>query len=352
MRREPDDIDVRYDALCERNERFDGVFFYGVQTTGVFCRPSCKSRTPLRKNVTFFTSADDALAQGFRPCKRCKPQSAASTIDPRFVALCRAIEQAEDLPTLQELARISGLSAAHVQRKFKEAIGVSPKAFAQTIKRERLRRALRTTASATQAIYEAGLSSSSQAYDTQRDPLGMTPAQFARGAGDVTIAYAIVESAIGNVLVAATPRGVCRVDIDDDARALEQRLRAEYPNAQLRREDGAMTSTTSLIVDYIAGTGPWPQLPLDVRGTAFQTRVWQALREIAPGKAQTYTELARAIGSPQSARAVATACAANSIALLIPCHRIVSKSGGVGGYRWDPKRKEHLLDIERRSTGN
>lgn len=345
MNTEP--IDIRYEALCDRNERFDGIFFYGVRTTGIYCRPSCRSRSPLRENIEFFSCADDAVAAGYRACKRCKPQNAAAAIDPRYVALCRAIESAEDLPSLQELAGMAGLSPAHVQRKFKEAIGVTPKAFAQTVKRERLRNALRAGVSATRAIYDAGLGSPSQAYDTQKAPLGMTPAQFARGGERVDIAYAVVGSAIGRVLVAATPRGVCRVDIGTADAPLEQRLRDEFPNARIHREDDAMISTTSLIVDYVAGNGPWPHLPLDVRATAFQARVWQALREIAPGRPQTYAQLAQAIGSPKAARAVARACAANPVALLIPCHRIVPKGGGVGGYRWEPQRKEHLLAIER-----
>ncbi|MFN2450372.1 MAG: methylated-DNA--[protein]-cysteine S-methyltransferase, partial [Candidatus Baltobacteraceae bacterium] len=240
-----------------------------------------------------------------------------------------------------------GLSPAHLQRRFKAAIGVSPKAYAQTIKRERLRTALKSAASATHAIYDAGLSSPSQAYAKSGSPLGMTPAQFAAGGKNVRIAFAVVRSAIGMVLVAATERGVCRVDIDHAAGALEARLHAEFPHAAIARENDALASAASLIVAYLSGSGPWPVLPLDVRGTAFQTRVWDAMRALAPGTAVSYSDLARIIGSPRSARAVANACAANSIALLIPCHRIVPQAGGVGGYRWSPARKERLLELER-----
>lgn len=340
--------DVRYDALVRRDERFDGVFFYGVTTTGVVCRPGCKSRTPRPENVRFFGDLESALAGGMRACKRCKPQLAHAAIDQRYVALCRAIERAEDLPSLRELAAISGLSASHVQRSFKAAIGVSPKAYAQTIKRERLRSALKNAASATSALYDAGLNSPSQVYDRAASPLAMTPAQFARGAQDIEVRYTIAGSALGSVLVAVTDRGVCRVDLDDDATALEGRLRDEYPRARLTRTEPESVTAASLVVAYLSGDGPWPQLPLDVRGTAFQTRVWEALRRLAPGTTASYAELAQMIGSPGAARAVARACASNAIALLIPCHRIVPQSGGAGGYRWNPERKERLLELERR----
>lgn len=340
--------DVRYEALARRDEHFDGVFFYGVTTTGVVCRPSCASRTPRPENVRFFGDLQSAQAAGMRPCKRCKPELARAAIDERYVALCRAIERADDLPSLRELAAICGLSVSHVQRSFKAAIGVSPKAYAQTIKRERLRSALKTAASATTALYDAGLNSSSQAYDRTALPLAMTPAQFARGASDVEITYAIAPSALGKVLVAVTARGVCRVDLGDDEGALAERLRAEYPRAHLVRAEPQSVTAASLLVAYLAGEGPWPQLPLDVRGTAFQTRVWEALRGLAPGTTASYAQLAELIGSPGAARAVARACATNPIALLIPCHRIVPQHGGTGGYRWNPERKERLLELERR----
>lgn len=342
--------DVRYDALVRRDERFDGVFFYGVTSTGVVCRPSCKSRTPRPENVRFFPDLETAQAAGMRPCKRCKPQTAAAGVEQRYVELCRAIERAGDLPSLRELAAISGLSASHVQRRFKAAIGVSPKAYAQTIKRERLRTALKNAATATAALYDAGLNSPSQAYDRDASPLAMTPAQFARGAVNVAISYTIAASAMGRVLIAMTERGVCRVDLDDSDGVLEDRLKAEYPHASLTRTDPQNVTAASLIVAYLAGEGPWPLLPVDVRGTAFQTRVWEALRRIAPGTTASYTELAAMIGSPNAARAVARACASNAIALLIPCHRIVPQSGGTGGYRWNPKRKERLLELERRTA--
>ncbi len=340
--------DVRYEALVRHDSRLDGVFYYAVKTTGVFCRPSCKSRTPRPENVEYFAAPAAARGAGYRACKRCKPEAARTQMDERFITLCRAIEQAEEAPTLASLAALVQLSASHVQRKFTAAIGVSPKAYAQTVKRERLRNALKSGIGATRAIYEAGFSSSSQAYDSARAPLGMPPAQFAKGGRNAIVAYAIVDSALGRVLVAATSRGICRVDLGDDDAALERRLRSDLPHASIERTDDALASATSLIVAYLAGNGPWPKLPLDVRGTAFQTRVWEALRALLPGTAISYAQLASIIGSPQSARAVARACASNTIALLIPCHRIVPQSGGVGGYRWGPVRKERLLELERR----
>jgi AraC family transcriptional regulator of adaptative response/methylated-DNA-[protein]-cysteine methyltransferase len=321
--------------------------FYAVRTTGIYCRRGCKSRRPLPENVEHFATAVQARAAGYRACKRCKPDDAAAAVDERFLRACRAIEAAEEAPTLKVLAALVGLSEAHLQRRFKAAIGVSPRAYAAMVRNRRLRAELRGGRSVTDALYGAGFTSASQAYENAPAALGMTPGAFRGGAPGAEIVYAIVPSAVGHVLVAATERGVCRVDIDADRVALERRLRAEFPKARLRREDDGMASTTSLIVAYLAGERPWPRLPVDVRATAFQTRVWDALRAIAPGKTMTYAELAAAIGSPQAARAVARACASNPIALLIPCHRIVPAAGGVGGYRWDPARKRRLLALER-----
>lgn len=320
--------------------------FYAVTTTGIYCRTGCKSRPPLAKNVRRFKTAALARAAGFRPCKRCKPDDERAALDARLATVCRAIEAADEPPTLKELAALVDLSEAHLQRRFKAAIGVSPRAYAATLRKERLRRELRTGRRVTDAVYDAGFASQSQVYEDAAG-LGMTPSQFRSGGADAEIVYAIVRSVLGDVLVAATGRGVCRVDIDDDRRALERRLREEFPKARLRREDDGLASTTSLIVAYVAGEGPWPRLPVAVRATAFQGRVWEALRAIAPGSTMTYTQLAAAIGSPRAARAVARACATNPIALLVPCHRILPSAGGVGGYRWEARRKERLLELER-----
>jgi AraC family transcriptional regulator, regulatory protein of adaptative response / methylated-DNA-[protein]-cysteine methyltransferase len=335
-----------YDAITARDERYEGAFYYGVRTTGVYCRAGCSSRAPLRKNVEFFSTPQEAQHNSYRPCKRCKPDSPRSKVDVRFLRICRAIEQAEEAPSLGELAELVGMSQFHLQRSFKAAMGVSPRQYADKVKRDKLRSALKKGDSVTSAIYDAGFASSSRAYAKDRDPLGMTPTQFRTGGKGATIVYAIVGSPLGRILLAATERGVCRVDIGESDAALERRLRAEFPNARIDREDDTLESGASLIVAYLSGKGPWPLLPIDVRATAFQTRVWEALRNIAPGATMTYSELAEAIGSPKAAQAVARACASNPVALLIPCHRIVPQAGGVGGYRWRPRRKQRLLELE------
>lgn len=286
-----------------------GMNYYAVKTTGVYCRRGCPSRTPRPENVVAFESAVQARGAGFRACKRCRPDEDAAETEAAFVQACRAIEVHDgDLP-LERLAAMAHMSPWHFQRRFTRAVGVSPKAYAQAVKAARERRS-------------------------------------GRGAA---IAYTIVATALGSVLVAATARGICRVDIGDRKAELAERLRAAFPHAafESESENETVTSAASLVVSYLAGNGPWPQLPIDVRASAFQARVWKALRDIPAGKTLTYTDLANAIGEPRAARAVARACASNPIALIIPCHRILPRSGGTGGYRWDPRRKERLLELER-----
>ncbi|MGB8797541.1 MAG: methylated-DNA--[protein]-cysteine S-methyltransferase [Candidatus Aquilonibacter sp.] len=283
--------------------------FYAVTTTGVYCRTGCASRKPLARNVRFFNDVQSARAAGFRACRRCRPDEAAA-VDPRIVQACRILDDAGERITLDELAQRVVLSPGYLQRLFTRTIGISPRAYGKLARDDRFER-----------------------------PRG--------GGKGKQVSYAIVDSALGRVLVAATSRGICRVDIGDGDRALERRLREALPAAHFERSDHGLESTTSRIVSYLAKEGPWPQLPLDVRSTAFAMRVWEALRAVAPGKTMHYGELARAIGSPSAARAVARACAANPVALLIPCHRIVPAAGGVGGYRWGPQRKKRLLDLER-----
>ena len=289
------------------------ALFYGVTTTGVYCRKGCASRTPLAKNVRFFDDTRSARDAGFRPCKRCRPNEALA-IDERIVRACRLLDDADERLTLADLARRVALSPAYLQRLFTRTMGISPRAYGKLARDERFER-----------------------------PRG--------GGRGKRIQYAIVASTLGRVLVAATPRGICRVDIGSTDTALEHRLREIFPSAALERRDERLETATSRIVAYLANQGPWPLLPLDVRATAFQLRVWEALRTIKPGKTLRYGELARAIGSPAAARAVAHACASNPIALLIPCHRVVPAAGGPGGYRWGSRRKQALLELERRSTG-
>ena len=335
-----------YSALAARDRGFDGVFVYGVRTTGVYCRPSCSSRRPRPENVDYFSDAATARDAGFRACKRCRPDE-TETADARIVAACRYIDEAEHAPALRELSERAGMSESHFQRKFTASLGISPRAYAAAAREERLRGALRGSRSVTGAIYDAGYTSASQVYGNASEAFGMSISQFRAGGKDLEISYALADSALGKVLVAATSRGVCRVDISADASELEARLREAFPQARIVRADDGLETTTSVIVRYLSGDGAWPRLPIDVRASAFQARVWSALREIAPGTTMSYAQLATAIGSPTAARAVARACATNPVALLIPCHRIVPSSGGVGGYRWKPERKRRLLEVER-----
>jgi AraC family transcriptional regulator of adaptative response/methylated-DNA-[protein]-cysteine methyltransferase len=340
-----------YDALSQRDPAFDGVFFYAVTTTGVYCRPSCKSRRPLERNVRFFADTAAARAAGFRACKRCRPDDAAYNVQPEWLEhVCRLLEDAEEAPTLDELAVQAGVSRAHLQRTFTKAVGVSPRRYAATLREQRLRTALRSGATVSAATYESGFGSSSRVYESAGSTIGMTPARYRRGASGMTIAYGIVASALGPVLVAATNRGICHVALGDDEAALERDLRASFPQATLERADDRVESATSALVRYLSAGGPWPRLPLDVRATAFQARVWEALTHIAPGSTTTYGELARALGDPAATRAVARACATNPVALLIPCHRVIAKNGDMRGYRWGIDRKTRLLDIERNAS--
>jgi AraC family transcriptional regulator of adaptative response/methylated-DNA-[protein]-cysteine methyltransferase len=340
-----------YDAVVRRDATFDGVFFYGVATTGVYCRPACKSRRPLERNVRFFADPASARAAGFRACRRCRPDEPAAATQPEWLAhVRRLLEAADEPPALDVLAADAGVSRAHLQRTFTKAIGVSPRRYAASLRDMRLRAALRSGASVTAATYESGFGSSSRVYETANAIVGMTPAQYRRGAAGLTLTFAVVPSALGNVIVAATERGIAHVALGDDAAALERDLRAAFPRAAFERADDRVETAAAALVRYLAGTGPWPQLPLDVRATAFQARVWEALTAIAPGTTTSYGELARALGDPNATRAVARACAANPVALLIPCHRVIAKDGDLRGYRWGVERKRALLARERSAS--
>ncbi|HTU70640.1 MAG TPA: methylated-DNA--[protein]-cysteine S-methyltransferase [Candidatus Baltobacteraceae bacterium] len=321
---------------------------YAVITTGIYCRRGCPSRTPLAQNVRSFENAQSAREAGFRPCRRCRPDEQPA-LDERILHACRLLDSADEPLTLARLAQAVGLSPAHLQRTFTKVIGLSPRRYARLRREERLRRLIHAAPSITAAIYDAGYGSSTTAYDRVPARLGMTPSTLRdRGRGE-TIHYAIVDSTLGRVLVASTERGICRVDIGERDDELIARLSEAFASARLERTEDALESATSRIVAYLANERPWPLLPIDVRGTAFQTRVWEALRTLTPGNTIQYAELARAIGSKSAARAVARACAANPVALLIPCHRVVPARGGVGGYRWKPERKRALLELERAS---
>lgn len=340
--------DGYYQALVRRDPAFEGTFLYGVRTTGVYCRSTCKSRRPLERNVEFFTGAEAAHAAGYRACKRCRPDAAAPPAEAAWIpAACRLLEDAGERLTLDQLAARVGVSRAHLQRSFTKATGVSPRRYAAAVRERRFRAQLRGGSSVTAATYESGFGSGSRVYEAATASMGMTPGRYRNGAAHATIVYAIVSSALGLVLIAATERGICFVALDAAVAPLERALRAEFPAATLLREDDRLESAASAIVRYLASDGPWPELPLDVRATAFQTRVWDALRRLAPGTTTTYGDLARILGDPRATRAVARACATNPVSLLIPCHRVVGKDGGLHGYRWGLERKAQLIALER-----
>jgi AraC family transcriptional regulator of adaptative response/methylated-DNA-[protein]-cysteine methyltransferase len=337
-----------YAALVRRDRAFDGLFWYGVRTTGVYCRPVCASRQPLERNVAFFSDPASARAAGFRPCKRCRPDEAAgSSAAPWLAGVRAALDASDERLTLDQLAARVGVSRAHLQRTFRAAFGVSPRAYAAAAREQRLRERLRAGADVIDAAFASGYGSGSRVYDAAATTLGVTPARYRAGGAGATIAFGIVASPLGFVIVAMTERGVAHVALGDDAAALERGLRAEFPAAAIERAEDRVESATSALVRYLAAEGPWPALSLDVRATAFQTRVWDALRRLAPGTTTSYGELARALGNPRATRAVARACATNPVALLIPCHRVIGNDGALRGYRWGLERKRRLLDLER-----
>lgn len=348
--------DPRWAAVLERDARADGSFFYSVRTTGVYCRPSCAARAARPENVAFHATAADAEAAGYRPCRRCQPDQPplAHRHAQRVSELCRMIREAEHEPSLGELARHAGASVFHLHRMFKAVTGLTPKAYAAALRAERMRNRLERSRSVTEAIYDAGYGSSGRFYDETDEVLGMTPTEFRAGGANAEIRFAVGECALGSILVAASRRGVCAISIGDDPDELVRELQDRFPNAELMGGDAQFEAIVAKVVGFVEAPGIGLDLPLDVRGTAFQHRVWRALREIPAGETITYAQLAARIGVPGSARAVARACATNEIAIAIPCHRVVRSDGGLSGYRWGVERKRRLLDEEagRRAPGS
>lgn len=340
--------EARWAAVSGRDAAADGAFVYGVLTTGIYCRPGCASRAPRRQNVRFYGTPAEAEAAGLRPCKRCAPRApradgAESAAVARAVAL---IEAADEPPALRELAAAAGLSPFHFHRVFKAATGVTPAAYARARRAERLRGELAAAPTVSAAIYEAGFGSSGRLYAESAATLGMTPTAYRAGAPGEQISYAVAPASLGWVLVAATERGLCAIELGDDAEALAEGLRARFPRARLVADDPAFAEQVRATVALVEAPRRGLDLPLDMRGTAFQRRVWAALRAIPPGTTASYAEVAAMIGQPGAARAVAQACAANTLAVAIPCHRVVRGDGTPGGYRWGSARKRAILARE------
>ena len=343
--------DARWRALCARDAAADGAFFYAVRTTGVYCRPSCGARRPLRANVAFYESREAARHAGFRACKRCRPDAPTPGAEQTAMIAnaCRMIETAENEPSLEALAEVAGMSRFHFHRVFKAATGVTPKAYAAGRRGERLRSELQRSDTVTEAAYGAGFNSSGRFYAATAPMLGMRPKAFRAGGKDAVIRFAIGQCSLGAILVAATERGVCAISLGDDPEELLRELQDRFPKAELIGGDRDFEKLVAKTVGLVEHPGTRADLPLDIRGTAFQQRVWTALARIPAGKTLSYSELAKRLGMPSAVRAVASACAANTLAVAIPCHRVLRNDGALSGYRWGIARKRALLDREARA---
>jgi AraC family transcriptional regulator, regulatory protein of adaptative response / methylated-DNA-[protein]-cysteine methyltransferase len=347
------DDDTAWLAVETRDRAADGTFVFGVRTTGVYCRPSCPARRPKRANVSFFASPKEAELAGYRACMRCDPQGEGESGIDQIVRQAKEYLQrnSERNVTLDELARVVGASPFHLQRKFKEIVGVSPKRYQDARKSEQLKARLRAGETVSRATFEAGFGSARAAYANAGGQLGMTPGQYRRGGKGSNIEYMIVPSSLGRVLVAATERGVCAVAIGDKDQQLERELRNEFPQANVKRSrsNDELRAWVEAVVNCAEGECVAPEVPIDLFGTEFQLRVWEALRKIPFGARRTYGEIAHSVGTPKASRAVGTACGKNRVALLVPCHRAVRSDGSEGGYRWGEWRKGKLLERERSS---
>lgn len=332
--------DALWLAIEARSPEYDGRWYYGVKTTAIFCKPSCPSRRPRRENVEFFPSSAAAEASGYRACKRCRP--ADDDAPDAIVTACRLLESEEPVKT-QEVARAVGLSGSYFQRAFKKRIGITPQQYRRRVLADRARGLLRSASTVTESIYAAGYSSSSRFYAQVGKDCGMKPSIARAGGPGERIAYAVSECSLGHLLIAWTDRGVCDVAFGDDAMSLERGLEARYPKAEIAPGQHVWVDDVVRVVERGA---PAADIPLDIRGTAFQERVWQLLRSIPPGETRSYAEIATALGKPSAVRAVAQACAANRLAVLVPCHRVVRSDGALSGYRWGADRKVKLLRCE------
>lgn len=342
--------DPRWGRVLARDLEADGTFYYSVKTTGVYCRPSCASRIALPENVQFHDTIEAAESAGFRPCQRCKPNQPplAAQHAETIAKICRLIEASDQAINLQTLADKAGLSIYHFHRVFKAMTGLTPKAYFAAQRAKRVRTELSKSTTVTDAIFEAGYNSNSRFYENSNQLLGMTPSEYRAGGKNAEIRFAIGECALGVILVAASAIGVCAIFLSDDAEKLVQDLQDAFPRAHLIGGENEFKQIVAKVLGIIEAPALGLDLPLDVRGTAFQQRVWQALRDIPVGKTMSYTDIAKRIGAPKAVRAVAGACAANTLAVAIPCHRVVRNNGALAGYRWGVGRKRALLDLEQK----
>lgn len=343
--------DERWQAVASRDSKLDGAFLFAVRTTGVYCRPTCPARRGLRRNVCFFATCQEAEAAGFRPCKRCRPkdESPAQRQAVIVAQACRMIEQSDRVLSLGELADTAGLSAYHFHRLFKTHTGVTPKAYATAHRSQRVRHELATRCTVTQAVYNAGFHSSGRFYESAAGILGMAPKTFRAGGKDTSIRFAVGECWLGTILVAASDQGICAILLGDDAEALVQDLQKRFPQAKLTAGTAAFEQHIAKVVRFVEAPAIGLDLPLDIRGTAFQHRVWEALRKVPAGKTVTYAEIAKRIGRPKAVRAVGQAIGANPLAVAIPCHRVIRTGGAVCGYHWGVARKIALQQREKRA---
>jgi AraC family transcriptional regulator, regulatory protein of adaptative response / methylated-DNA-[protein]-cysteine methyltransferase len=340
--------DPRWLAVVKREKTADGTFYYSVKTTGVYCRPSCASRLARPENVLFHQTPEDAERVGFRACKRCKPKGASLIKEnaARISRVCRLIDGSEESLSLDQLAKYAGMSVFHLHRTFKAITGLTPSGYAAAHRSNRVRRTLNKTRSVTDAIYAAGFNSSSRFYESSNEVLGMTPTTFRDGGANTAIHFALGECSLGSILVAKSERGVCAVLIGDDPLQLMRDLQDQFPKANLIGGESGYEDMVAKVVGLIEKPGVGLDLPLDIRGTAFQQRVWKALQQIPVGSTASYADIAKSIGMPKAVRAVAHACGANSLAVAIPCHRVIRNDGALSGYRWGVERKQALLDRE------
>ena len=346
--REAGQEDERWTTILARDNKFDGKFVFAVQSTGIYCKPSCPARHPRKGNVVFFSSPEEAEKSGFRPCKRCHPRLVQRSKRIEMVdSVCRYIETNLNRKlTLSELSAHAHVSPYHLQRIFKRTVGISPRQYAETRRVAKMKRLLRGGQTVTRAQYDAGFSSRSRIYEKMPNQLGMSPGVFRRGGIGLQIDYAIVDCPLGRLLVGATERGICAVYMGDSDSAVESALSKEYPAARLNRDDHRLREYLPIIMNYFAGRDSTLSLPLDVQATTFQWKVWKEIHSIPYGRTSTYSKIAAKMGTPKAARAVARACATNPTSLVIPCHRVIGEDGSLHGYRWGNKRKQALLELE------